>query len=372
MKYQYILSTITSVILLCFISIKIMFPFWAKQPVFHVYDLHYYFMSPKVIQENKTKHNKWINYNNIVPVYSLKENESYTTEMVELISQHYLRNKSLEYMPKKQHILPYINTKDVIIMHYYYADKMIGTITLRTLDMILSSKEITIQYVDYLCIAQEHRKKGIAQELIATLYDAQQRDTSYKVSLFKNEGKQRGIIPLTIYHSYRCNIKTVKVTPLYMPYKITVITDKQLHTLYEMFREIQRTFICYISMSVAQLVSLIVTKNITLYTLQYKDSVLALYFIKNTQCFHNNKEVKELYCSFKSNGCTKEMFIAGCRQIIGNIQKTDHEIIIEKIGHNAWLLESFKSNITSSYVTGYYLYNYIHKTVSPHDVYINV
>ena len=125
-------------------------------------------------------------------------------------------------------------------------------------------------------------------------------------------------------------------------------------------------------MSISQLLSLIVSNNITLYTLNYKDSVLALYFIKNTQCFHNNKEVKEIYSSYKTTGCTKEMFIEGCRQIIGKIQKTDNEIIIENIGHNTLLLDSFKSNTTSSYVTGYYLYNYIHKTVSPQNLYINV
>ena len=52
------------------------------------------------------------------------------------------------------------------------------------------------------------------------------------------------------------------------------------------------------------------------------------------------------------------------------------ECIIENIGHSKWLLDwlTAKRFILSvkKYVVGYYLYNYIHKTIKSEDLFINL
>ena len=153
--------------------------------------------------------------------------------MVKLIKNNYLRGKDLNYLPNKRHIVPYLDVNGVIILHYYYADRIIGTITLRPVDCILNGSMLSLHYVDYLCVHKNHRKKGIAQQLIRTLYYYQRHKTSYKIALFKNEGKQRAIIPLTIYESYRLIIKKMPVLKLHPEYKLLKVTDKTIHKVYD-------------------------------------------------------------------------------------------------------------------------------------------
>ena len=349
-----------------------MFPFWAQQPVFHVYDLPYYFMKPGVIEEKKTSVSKWVNHKNMLSVSSVEANKPYQKEMTKLIAAHYLRNKSLEYIPKDENIEPYINTRDVLVLHYYYADRMIGTITLRSVNMTISGHSPPVQYVDFLCVHKDHRKKGIAQELIATLYHEQRRKSYYKVSLFKNEGMQRGIIPLCIYRSYRLSLRDYVMMKLAPPYGLEELTDKTFHTMYPILKYIVNEFECSVSMDMCHMLLLLSTKNILIYKLQYRNKVLAVYFVRNTNCYHGGREVKELYCSYKTVDCSNELFVLGCGQMMGEIKKNCDEIIIENIGHSRWLVDEFRSLVTSSYITGYYLYNYIHKTVSPSRVYINL
>ena len=46
----FILFVLLSLILL-HILIRLYIPFWSKQPVFHVYDVPYYFFSPMILSE---------------------------------------------------------------------------------------------------------------------------------------------------------------------------------------------------------------------------------------------------------------------------------------------------------------------------------
>ena len=173
-----IVCLIICLIIVFYIGLKILFPFWCIQPVFHIYDLWYYFVSPKVITHKLPRiDQKYVNMKNIKVVYGNEDNEVYIEEMAKLVKNHYLRSKDLNYIPYKSHIVPYLSVKDVIILHYYYADRIIGTITLRSVDCTISGVTLPMQYVDYLCVHGDHRKKGIAQQLISTLYYYQRHNT---------------------------------------------------------------------------------------------------------------------------------------------------------------------------------------------------
>ena len=372
------LYVIVLFIVLIYIVIRLCLPFWSKQPVFHIYDIWYYFVSPRIIsQEMPRLDDKYVNTKNIRVVYGNENNESNVDDMVKLISNHYLRTRDLNYLPKKKHIVSYLEVKDVIILHYYYADKIIGTITLRPVDCILNGTTVPLQYVDYLCVHNNHRKKGIAQQLIRTLYYYQRHKTYYKISLFKNEGKQRAIMPLTIYDSYRLIIKKIPMLTLHPNYKLLKVTDKNIHNLFSTLNNIKSDFKHYISINITNLLLLITTGNIELYCLSYKDTILSLYYVRNSRCYNkDNNIVKEIYATYKTSNVSIEDFQNGFQLLLGKMYKESPECIIENIGHSKWLMEwlynkGYIEKLTK-YIVGYYLYNYVYKTINSEELFINL
>ena len=373
-----ILYVIVIILIVLYILIRLCLPFWSRQPVFHIYNIWYYFVSPRIISEQLPRlDDKYVNTKNIRVAYGNDNNQPYVDEMVSLIRNHYLRSKDLNYLPEKTHIVPYLELKDVIILHYYYADKIIGTITLRPIDCILNGTTLPLQYVDYLCVHNNHRKKGIAQQLIRTLYYYQRHKTYYKISLFKNEGKQRAIMPLTIYDSYRLIIKKIPMLTLHPNYKLLKITDKNIHNLFSTLNNIKSDFKHYISINITNLLLLITTGNIELYCLSYKDTILSLYYVRNSRCYNkDNNIVKEIYATYKTSNLSIEDFQNGFQLLLAKMYKESPECIIENIGHSKWLIEwlynkGYIEKLTK-YIVGYYLYNYVYKTINSEELFINL
>jgi GNAT superfamily N-acetyltransferase len=314
---------------------------------------------------------------NIVVKYGNEEKKSMQDRLTMLLKDNYLRDKRLNYLPESNNIIPYLELNDVIILYYYYADTIIGTITLRPVECILGGNTVYLQYVDYLCVHKEHRKKGIAQQLIGTLYYYQRHNSYYKVSLFKNEGKQRAIIPFAKYETYRIKLAVIPNLKLHPEYTFTKVTDKNIYKLYEIFSQIKADFLYYISVNLTNLLLLITTGNIELYYLSHKDVILSLYYVRNSHCYNeDNKIVKEIYCSYKAQKCSKEYFQNGFQLLLHKLQEQSYESIIENVGHTIWLVDWLKSSgyiITiDMYLVGYYLYNYLHKTVDSTHLFINL
>ena len=49
--------------------IKIKYRFWSAQPVFHIYDFHYWLFSPDYINKSLPEKNKFTNFKNIIKTY---------------------------------------------------------------------------------------------------------------------------------------------------------------------------------------------------------------------------------------------------------------------------------------------------------------
>ncbi len=378
MLIVYFLLGIVILFIVVYLLIRLYIPFWSKQPVFHVYDVPYYFFSPMILSESIPKiDDKYVNMKNIIVKYGNEENKPIQDVMTTLLREHYLRDKTLNYLPENNNIVPYLELNDVIILYYYYADTIIGTITLRPIDCILDGNTLYLQYVDFLCVDKGHRKKGIAQQLIGTLYYYQRHNSYYKVSLFKNEGKQRAIIPFAMYETYRIKLKKISNLKLHPEYTFTKVTDKNFYKLYEVFTQIKSDFRYYISVNLTNLLLLITTDNIEMYYLSHKDTILALYYVRNSQCYNeDNKIVKEIYCSYKTAECSKEYFQNGFQILLHKLQADSNECIIENVGHTIELVDWLKSSgyilKSNMYLVGFYLYNYLHSTVDSKELFINI
>jgi hypothetical protein len=190
------------------------FKFWREQPVFHIYDISYYFSSNQIIMNELPTKNKYCNFQNIVTGSSLSPLE--ITQFVRFIGQHYLQNGANRYAPKAENILPYFlmncaandanasanananananganaNTnffsfyqepellQDVATNTLVNSSKIISVMTSRLVTFEYTNnnkstdksanKRTNAYYVDYLCVDKAYRKKGIAPQMIQT------------------------------------------------------------------------------------------------------------------------------------------------------------------------------------------------------------
>ena len=61
----YIIAFFILLIILFFIYIRLKYKFWALQPVFHFYDIYYWFINVGIIRQELPDKNKYVNLKQI-------------------------------------------------------------------------------------------------------------------------------------------------------------------------------------------------------------------------------------------------------------------------------------------------------------------
>ena len=110
----YILGFIILCIVLFFIYIRLKYQFWALQPVFHFYDVYYWFINVGVICKELPETNRYVNFKNIKTNIFEEIDELTKKEIVSLIRLNYFANNENKYEPTQENIFPYFlghNTK---------------------------------------------------------------------------------------------------------------------------------------------------------------------------------------------------------------------------------------------------------------------
>ena len=207
------------------------FHFWSRQPVFHIYNLTYYFYSDKVIREhlpkptvytkckliNTTKDMPFINYE--VEVNFIDIDANVNSFVLDLLRNNYSSMAAkIKFHPSTNTFNPYfighdypcfLSTYREIEPLYSFATQstmpvIYGCMTSRPLYVISPKKTFNCYYVDYLCVSKLKRKIGVAPKLIQSheYYQTHTVNNTINVSLFKREGELTGIVPLTIYKCY--------------------------------------------------------------------------------------------------------------------------------------------------------------------------
>jgi len=113
---------------------------------------------------------------------------------------------------------------------------------------------------------------------------------------------------------------------------------------------------------------LINKKNIFIYTLSYKQSVIAIYIYKETNCIEfEGKTIECISCAMLNEN--KEAFVFGFNDTICDISKTYTNILIHNISDTTIALDVIKKKHKEKYIinTHLFLYNYIHKNVHNND-----
>ena len=399
--FYYILCIPILILLLFFAYIRIRFPFWARQPVFHVYDLWYLFFPPGIIQHELPSKNRYTNFEEI-ETYSYEEFTDYKRKkFAHFICLYYLNKGDNLFSPQlEKHITPYFtghgqksfvsvyhqpvlltDTKDGTIQK---DDKWIGVMTSRPVYISIWRSEekhcMEAYYVDYLCVHPNHRKQNVAPQIIQTHEYRQRRlNPRIVVSIFKREGELTGIIPLCVYKTYGFSLKKwcrPPVLPAY--YTLLEIGPQNFSYVFDFLRKHTRTFTVMIYSEMTNLMELVRSQNIFITVLMQEHEIQGAYFFRKTRVFVE-KDLEVLTCigsvcmndTDKNN---KEIFIRGFKVSFWKIAEKHNFgfAAIENISHNDILIENIMKKTRPTVVspTAYFFYNFAYPTIPSKQTFI--
>ena len=382
----YILGFIILSIMLFFIFVRLKYKFWALQPVFHFYDVYYWFINVGVIRKDLPEKNKYVSLKKIKTFEYEKIDELTKKQIVTLIRLNYFRNNENKYDPKEENIVPYFIGHNTKIFWSYFIEpellidnktgktieenKIIGVMTSRPLHVKINSSrkdsEFDVYYVDYLCVNKNWRKKNIAPQLIQTHeYNQSHNNKKISVSLFKREEELTGIIPLTVYKTYCFNMKNWG-PPEQLNAKITILTgDKQnMYYLYNFINEVKNNWDIVIYPEISNVMELVSTNNLFVKMLVIDGNIEAVYIFRKT-CTYIEKDKEIISCIASVNGpiLTREEFIKGFKVSLWSIIK-DHNnfryLTMEDISDNTCIINNICIRTHPMVISpmAYFFYNF--------------
>ena len=394
----YLFAIIISIILFFFMYIRTKHPFWSIQPVFHFYDFYYWLYNIGIIDHDLPEKNRYTNFKNIVTLTKETLPEYQLSKFTHFIQSHYLKNGENVFMPKKENILPYFLGHNTTCFFSFYNEpillqnneknivvndtKIISVMTTRPLHVTIQnenkSEEITVYYVDYLCVDNQYRKKNIAPQMIQTHHYHQSRQNKdISVSLFKREGELTGIIPLTAYHSYCYNMKNWNSLSIIPPTMNLLVGNKEnIYYLYDFIKTNTKKWNITILPEMTNVMELISSKNIYVIMILKNNEIQCAYLFRKLCTFiEKNKEIISCIGSIKGLNISEDDFIYYFKLSLSHIiQKIHvfHYLNIEDISDNHIFIQNISMRTTPMIIspTAYFFYNFAYQPFHSHKVFI--
>ena len=385
-------------ILLClgtFVYIKLKYPFWSCQPVFHSYDFwRYLYKTPFIIRDGPWQ-TKYCDFTRIKTHNYLNISSTIKNEIIDLLRCKYIATDRLLYTITESILDTAMigNSNTSYYSTYIVNEKLRGFMCSRPIQLyFLENAKIynySAYYWDYICSDQTHisTDRDISRKLIQT-HEYIQRINSpqIKVSLFKKEiDLCSGIRPLTQYKTYSFMITRQRVSRLPHHTHIQQITKTNIHILLDLLEGLSKkdqnnpfTFLGISDLSI--LLNLIISNQLYCFCLKYKKDILGYYFFKNANIQYedmagvNDCDTLHFIASF-TNSLAVDLFGLGYLHSIKAIlklKKTFKMLLFDEISHNSLILPSWKIDnpILNETESAYYLYNMCFHCIKPDRVFI--
>jgi hypothetical protein len=360
------------------------------QPVFHVYDIHYWFRNIGIIRHELPEKNRYTNFTNIETISFEKFNKNkQIKQFLFLIQKHYLKNKDNHFCPQKENIFPYFMGHHYESFFSFYYEKillndkhiiedkkLIGVMTSRPLNVYIHkiNIEMPVYYVDYLCVDKAYRKKNIAPQIIQTHeYNQSQKNRKIAVSLFKREGELTGIVPLCVYKTYCFNMKHWNIPPV-LPIHISLLKGdvQNLYYVYDFIKH--KKWEISILPQISNLIELVKSENIFVRMILLNGEICCAYLFKKV-CTEitKGKFVLSSFASIKGN-ISQDIFISGFKLALADIlQKNSfHYLCIENISNNDIIVKNILIKSVPYVIspTAYFFYNFAYQTFPSNKILI--
>ena len=411
---QYFLFGITIIYLLMYGYIKIKYPFWNNQPVFHKYDYwRMFYREPFVIYKYRPIKTKFCNFLNIKTHSYLDISKEEKGNILYLLKSNYISSDRIMLtLEEKQLDALYSGHLDKCFISYYYStvfkvnddiekekiicDKeIIGCLMSNPVKIYYKNTETDkiytetpLYYMDYLCINKEenidfgkdkkmiqHNKTKKIRELFQTHEYNQRIENSQIVgSLIKREIELfEGIVPLVQYITYVYYLRNLVFHPLPKHYyviqvdleNIDLLTDF-LYVKTNLDLEKSPNHLSFLSVtSLGNYIEMIKQNMYYVFCLKSGEYIYGMYFFKDANMQYEDIEGNTLqfYGSFM-NTDSFPLFYLGFLHSIHQIVKKFPEfkmMIFENLGDNMKIHGKWREKNTPVFEnkTAYYTFNWI-------------
>ena len=387
----YVIITIILLILLYIGYYKVRYRFWTTQPIFHRYQLYNWIFLNRLICEDISPHNKYLNQLNISVKDYTKTNKKDLISIISLLNKYTSSTRNVKNNHTIETLVPYLtnhnspvyiglyktqtylrDTKNLSIID----DEIInGVIVSRPLHILSKSLDATINFIDTVCINTDLLKKENTYELIQTLeYKQREMNPKMKISLYKTTNLEKCIVPLLSLNTYLFDMNYWKQKKYHLPPGMCIlsINKSNENMLFNFLHDTcKEQFKCFISPHVTNLSELINRGVYTIYVLLHNKTIIAAYFFKTSNKKFNSKPILE--CVGSVSMCQDKInFIYAFVNVLRDINKKNvyQSLQIDNLSFNCQIIENILLRYRPYTITKlyYFLYNFIHKPFLPNEV----
>jgi hypothetical protein len=404
---EYILLSSTIVFLGIFGYVKLKYPFWNNQPVYHTYDIwRTMYKNPFIIRKTRPQKNKFCDFANIKTTNYLEISDFEKTSLVDLLQCYYIPTEEIIHTIKKEDVDAYLSGQLYASYVSTYIDfeyqvvrkhnepeniktipKPIGCITSRSLNFLYKDSktqtsyiDMPIYYIDFLAVNNKKDTISFSRKLLQTHeYYQRLHNTKIHVSLLKKEIKLfDGVVPIIKYPTYLFSLRNIHFQRLPAHHEVVQITAENVDILLD-FLHIQNNgqpvqtlaFDILVFPDIGNIIALIKQGLLFVFCLREGENIYGMYFIKDAKMQYEKLNQEDIendtlqVCASISNCESNELFflgyLHGLRQIIEK-QKKFRMILMETIGHNCYLYGMWCEKHTPIFKndTAYYLINMIY------------
>ena len=402
MILQYILFVFIVIFIVIWGIIKIKYPFWNNQPVFHTYDyIRSLYKQPFIVQVNGPYKTKYVDNNHVQTINIDDDKMSTIKEVTKFLQANYISGERVDYMVQPNdiyrlhtgqnavsflstYVVPEYTVKpqdDTKNVEFLKTTKIHGCITSRALQMYIRPtktefvySQIPIYFMDFLCVHREHDYTKISRNLVQTHeYNQRMYNKNIQCSLLKKEGEQfTGIRPLITYKAYTYNIPNRKFIRMKPIYNVRLLNATTINKFIDFFtyntyiEQKTRMFDIMVLPDLGNIMLQIKEKQLYVGCLYSNEDILGFYFMKDAKRYNDEHESKTVTLVASVQNCMDgRLFYIGFLHVLRDIihSNADYKVLtIENIGHNETIHSFFKQKNTpvQSINNAYYSYNYVY------------
>lgn len=390
----YLLMTIIILLISIFVYIKLSFPFWNIQPVYHSYDfwrglyMHPFIIQPTFRIKNTNKFHDLQNVEIIPFVDATNENKQ---TFVNLLQCFLLPSENSIFVFNSENLETYFGGHMFSSFISFYKEEHdktdIACISSRSGELSVKNLNentlpIPIYYMDFLCTKRNSDHKKISRILLQTHIYKQQilqhienmqnkcSQSIIMISIFKREKELlTGIVPLIEFKTtfYKISKFNQIATPFPKQVLLINITATNLDTFIDFLEECKNAqrFSVFLRTDISNLIGLIKSGILHVYCLKYFDTIYGVYIFRDTRSNYDDfGSVLQLVGSI-NNCSSQELFVNGFFHSVNEIVKkmpVYQIVMIDEISDNGAMLRTYEQTHEqkiNEYWSAYYLYNMI-------------
>ena len=387
--------------------IKIMYPFWNTQPVFHSYDFwRYWARSPFIIRKKKgLKPDKFCDFENIVTMNFLDMPTEYMCQIVDFLQCHYIHDESVLFLFHSENLCAYFAGHLVPSYVSFYmgihnsvvedgVDSGVSVVQKKRIDACITSRNILLKYgddirgmnvyfMDFIALRRgsdiAYSRKLMATHCWHTLGFSGASGENIKGAIFRKEGEPfPGIRAFLSFDANMYKIGSFVNPALPLHFVLTIIHADNAWLLTEFLEKSYGNgggggggagF--FAMSSISNLMELVKKRVLFIYLIQRADSVFCLYIFRDTRCQYelNSCAMLQLICSIQKSN-SSELFYCGFLNAMSDILKSRlgkafGYLMVDDLADNSLIVENFhSSSFLEKIQVNYYAYNLVIPTVN--------